>query len=141
MDGAMELFEFLSDLRSDRGIADIGVDLALEGHADAHGLKRTVMDIGGDDGASRATSLRTSSGSIFSRRATYSISSVTMPRRAKCICERLREPFSGGALRQTLFYPGISDGHEVTPLFRLGNTLSYLPTERTNACPFPRRPP
>jgi hypothetical protein len=30
----------------------------------------------------RATSLRTSSGSSRSRRATYSISSVTMPRRA-----------------------------------------------------------
>src|SRR5690242_6991720 len=42
----------------------------------------------------RATSLRTSSGSIFSRRATYSISSVITPCRAKCICEKLREPFA-----------------------------------------------
>src|SRR5665213_1710612 len=41
----------------------------------------------------RAISLRTSSGSIFSRRATYSISSVTIPFRAKCICVTLRPPF------------------------------------------------
>src|SRR5437660_2610724 len=38
----------------------------------------------------RATSLRISSGSSFSRFATYSISSVITPCRAKCICETLR---------------------------------------------------
>ena len=38
----------------------------------------------------RATSDRTSSGSSFSRRATYSISGVTIPRRACSICVMVR---------------------------------------------------
>src|SRR6266850_3198452 len=38
----------------------------------------------------RAISLRTTSGSIFSRPATKAISSVITPWRAKCICETLR---------------------------------------------------
>src|SRR5882762_11535736 len=38
----------------------------------------------------RAISLRTSSGSSFSRPATKAISSVITPWRAKCICETLR---------------------------------------------------
>src|SRR6266403_657046 len=42
----------------------------------------------------RAISLRTSSGSIFSRPATKAISSVITPWRAKCICETLRDPFA-----------------------------------------------
>src|SRR6185437_5648146 len=40
----------------------------------------------------RATSSRTSSGEIFSRSATYCISSVTTPLRAKCICEKFLAP-------------------------------------------------
>src|SRR6266404_4073869 len=42
----------------------------------------------------RATSLRINSGSSFSRFATYCISSVTTPCRAKCICETFRLPFA-----------------------------------------------
>src|SRR5882762_2204637 len=42
----------------------------------------------------RAISLRTNSGSIFSRPATKAISSVITPWRAKCICETLRDPFA-----------------------------------------------
>src|SRR5579859_1680347 len=41
----------------------------------------------------RAISLRTSSGSSFSRFATYCISSVITPCRARCICDMLRLPF------------------------------------------------
>ena len=51
MHGAMQLFEFLSDLRSDRGIADVGVDLAAESYADAHRFERSVIDIGRNNGA------------------------------------------------------------------------------------------
>src|SRR5580704_382834 len=45
----------------------------------------------------RATSLRISSGSSFSRLAMYSISSVMTPCRAKCICDILRFPFAVAA--------------------------------------------
>src|SRR5580700_1547747 len=45
----------------------------------------------------RATSLWISSGSSFSRLAMYSISSVIMPCRAKCICDILRFPFAAAA--------------------------------------------
>src|SRR5580704_19091079 len=45
----------------------------------------------------RATSLRISSGSSFSRFAMYSISSVMTPCRAKCICDILRFPFAAAA--------------------------------------------
>ena len=33
------------------GVADIGVDLALGGHADAHRLQVGVVDVGGNDHA------------------------------------------------------------------------------------------
>ena len=49
--GAVQLFEFLGDFGGDRGVADIGVDLAAEGDADAHGLERAMIDVGGNDGA------------------------------------------------------------------------------------------
>ena len=49
--GAMQLFEFFVDVRGGRGVADVGVDLAVEGDADAHRLEVAVMDVGGDDGA------------------------------------------------------------------------------------------
>src|SRR5215469_2844887 len=45
----------------------------------------------------RATSLRTVSGSSFSRVATYCISSVITPSRAKCICDIFRLPFAPAA--------------------------------------------
>jgi len=78
----MELFELLGDVRRGGGIPDVRIDLALEGDANAHGLERAVMDVRGIIARPRATSLRTSSGSIFSRRATYAISSVITPFRA-----------------------------------------------------------
>src|SRR5438477_12584436 len=47
-----------------------------------------------------ATSARTSSGASCSRRATYSISSLMTPRRARCICDRLGSPvWAASALR------------------------------------------
>src|SRR5882757_738881 len=45
----------------------------------------------------RAISLRTSSGSIFSRLATKSISSVTTPLRARCICDMFLLPLAAAA--------------------------------------------
>ena len=60
----------------------------------------------------RAISLRTSSGSTFSRVATYAISSVTMPFRAKCIC------VTTGPLR--------FETHSV----RMGSTLRPSPVRR-----------
>src|SRR5882762_9960676 len=62
----------------------------------------------------RATSLRINSGSRCSRLAMYSISSVMMPCRAKCICDILRLPFADAACasrlsiqsaRTAMFYP------------------------------------
>src|SRR5690606_11470365 len=37
------------DIRGGGGFADVGVDFALRGDADAHRLERTVMDVGWDD--------------------------------------------------------------------------------------------
>ena len=56
----------------------------------------------------RATSARTSSGSRFSRRATYSISAVIIPRRACSICVMVRATSS--ACRSSARWPGASDG-------------------------------
>src|SRR5580704_8646184 len=48
-------------------------------------------------------SSRTSSAETFSRWATYSISSVILPRRAKCICDMLESPVrAASALRFTI---------------------------------------
>jgi len=52
---------------------------------------------GGNDAAPRATSLRISPGSSFSRFAMYSISSVITPCRAKCICDTFLFPFASAA--------------------------------------------
>ena len=51
MHGAMQFLEFLVHIRSRGGIADVGVDLAEEGDADAHRLQIAVIDIGGNDRA------------------------------------------------------------------------------------------
>src|SRR5260370_13450227 len=48
----VKFLQLFVDIRGGRGIADVRVDLALEGHADAHGLKRFVMNVCGNDGAS-----------------------------------------------------------------------------------------
>jgi len=55
------------------------------------------MDVGGMMQRPRATSLRISSGSSFSRFAMYSISSVITPCRAKCICDTFLFPFASAA--------------------------------------------
>ena len=50
-----------------------------------------------------AISTRTSSAGIFSRWATYAISSVTRPLRAKCICDMFVSPVrAASALRFTI---------------------------------------
>ena len=45
MNGRVQLFELLVNVRGNGGIADIGVDLAQRRHADAHGLKFRVIDV------------------------------------------------------------------------------------------------
>jgi len=60
----------------------------------------------------RATSLRSSSGSSFSRLATYCISSVIAPCRARCICETLRFPFAPAAAAFPFFNPAIAQSHK-----------------------------
>ena len=66
-----QLLEFLVDVGGDGGIADVGVDLALGGDADAHRLQVGVVDVGRNDHAAArhfgAHQLRRQS---FSRRAT-----------------------------------------------------------------------
>ena len=51
MHRAMQLFEFVVDVRSGRRISDVRVDLAEECDADAHRLEIAMMDVGGNDGA------------------------------------------------------------------------------------------
>src|ERR1700693_4419651 len=45
----MELFQLLVNVRGSRGIADVGVDLASGGDADAHGFQIAVVHIGGNN--------------------------------------------------------------------------------------------
>src|SRR5258708_3013119 len=46
----VKFLQLFVDIRCRRRIADIRVDLALEAHADAHGLERFVMNVWGNDG-------------------------------------------------------------------------------------------
>ena len=48
----VQLAQLLGDLRGDGGVADVGVDLAAGGDADAHRLHFGVVDVGGNDQAS-----------------------------------------------------------------------------------------
>ena len=47
----VQLFELLVDVGGGGGVADVGVDLALRGDADRHGLKLDVADVGGNNHA------------------------------------------------------------------------------------------
>ena len=47
----MQLFQFFVNVRGHRGVADIGIDLAQRGHANAHRLEFGMIDVGGDDHA------------------------------------------------------------------------------------------
>jgi hypothetical protein len=47
----LQLVELFVDIRRGGGVADVGVDLALRRHADAHRLQVRVVDVGGDDHA------------------------------------------------------------------------------------------
>ena len=133
--GAMQLFELLSDLGGDRGIADIGVDLAAEGHADAHRFERAVMDIGGNDGAAAGHFAAHefgfdlfAAGDVFHFFGDDAVAGeVHLRKITRAVC--------GGALRQALFDPGISDGHEVTPLFRLPTHYHIFPSAERMLAP------
>ena len=52
LDGHVQLAQLLVDVRGHRGVADVGVDLAQGGDADAHRLELGVVDVRGDDQAS-----------------------------------------------------------------------------------------
>src|SRR5438876_9785003 len=45
----MELLQLFVNVGSRRGVADVRVDFAFEGDADAHRLEVAMMDVGGDD--------------------------------------------------------------------------------------------
>ncbi len=49
--GGVQFLQFFLRVRGDGRIADIGVDLAQRGHADGHGLKFRMVDVGGNDHA------------------------------------------------------------------------------------------
>ncbi len=49
--GRVQLVQFVADLGRDRRIPNVGVDLAQGGHANAHGLKFGMIDVGGNDHA------------------------------------------------------------------------------------------
>src|SRR5436305_7665574 len=63
----------------------------------------------------RATSSRTNSGLSFSRRATYSISSVTIPWRAKCISETFVSPVRDDSVRRFAIHSARGWGTEPLP--------------------------
>ena len=76
--------------------ADTVMDLSTGG--DIPTIRKAIIDASpvpvGTVPVYEAISLRTSSGSIFTRLATKNISSVTTPLRARCICDILRVPFA-----------------------------------------------
>ena len=49
--GGVQLLQLFVDIRGHGGVADVGVDLAQRGHADAHRLQLGMVDVGGDDHA------------------------------------------------------------------------------------------
>ena len=97
VDGGVQLAELFVDVRGEGGVADVGVDLAERGDADGHGLELGVVDVRGDDHAcpwrSRSERVRRE---IFSLCATKAISSVILPRRAKCIWLMFQSPVRSG---------------------------------------------
>src|SRR6202042_2088768 len=48
-DGVVELGDLFVDVRRSGGVADIGIDLATRGDANAHRLQVGVMDVGRDN--------------------------------------------------------------------------------------------
>ena len=46
-----QFFELFVDVRSDRGVADVGVDLAFRRDADGHRLEVAMIDVGRNDHA------------------------------------------------------------------------------------------
>ena len=46
VDGGVQLLQFFVNVRSDRRVTDVGVDLAERGHADAHGVQFRMIDVG-----------------------------------------------------------------------------------------------
>ena len=51
VDGGVQLLEFFVDIGRNRGIADVGVDLAARSYTDRHRLELRMIDVGGDDHA------------------------------------------------------------------------------------------
>ena len=51
VDGGVQLAQLFVDVGRERGVADVGVDLAERLHADGHGLKLGVVDVRRDDHA------------------------------------------------------------------------------------------
>ena len=49
VDRGVQLLQFLVDVAGHRRVADVGIDLALRGHADAHRLQLRMVDVGRDD--------------------------------------------------------------------------------------------
>ena len=47
----VQLLQFFVDVRGHRRVADVGIDLAQRGHADAHRLQFGMIDVGGNDHA------------------------------------------------------------------------------------------
>ena len=90
----------------------------------AHRLQLRMVDVGRDDHAARQpTSSRTNSGVSFSRSATKSISSVTRPLRAKCICDMLLSPVPAASSRRRAIHSARNLGMPV-PAMPFGFPLS-----------------
>jgi hypothetical protein len=110
VDGAMELFEFVGDIRGGGGISDVGVDLAEEGDADAHGLEIAMMNVGGNDGASAGNLVANEFGREF-----LALGDVLhflgddAPPRKMHLRKIMRATIQGS---RALFDPAISESHD-----------------------------
>ena len=84
VNGVVQLVELAIEAAGDGRVADVGVDFALGGDADAHRLEPLgkVHRVGGDDQSAGGHFARISSASSSSRLATNSISRVVWPARA-----------------------------------------------------------
>ena len=116
VDRRVQLLQLFVDVAGDGRVADVGVDLALGGDADAHRLQpagRCTL-LAGITIRPAATSSRISSGERSSRWATNSISGVIWPARAASSCVVMKASVENRTIRPS--QPEIGGPHVLLAL-------------------------
>src|SRR5579863_1450607 len=110
VDGAMKLFEFVTDVRRGGGVADIRVDFAAERDADAHGFEITVIHVGRDDGAAAGDFVANEFGRelLAPGDVVHFLGDDALPRKMH-LRKIAHATIQGG---RTLFDPAISESHD-----------------------------